>query len=414
MLGLAKYMPQTNAYCFRKVNSLITACGLKPLKEYKLLSKTENINISFIDKNQYWQVPKDSVTFSHVVIGKKSDTSYTKEVMSFFDENQKPIAKMYRENGVFTKLRRYFYDGNKRIIECSNFDISRIDEGITEKNFLNLGGIWKKQSKEIQKIKEFPIMAVEESAKQRTAKQLFSQKIEYLDENNTRRITYTQHPLNMGFNSKGKKKKFISGVIKNEEYNVSLSDIKQSDNLHLNTTDEFLTFRFLNPHTEEGIIALTKEFLRRNCLEKMNIRIIPNCNRVKTHSEGFFSASKSEICYAKGLLSKYVLHIVDTVAHEVEHAWQHWMIGRIGRGKTAYETRAMELFGFLPQQHLEEANKLAIAREKYPIIKDGETFSKNPAYKNNYMEVQANEAGKYAAIDYSQDTENFNFFEQFV
>ena len=61
----------------------------------------------------------------------------------------------------------------------------------------------------------------------------------------------------------------------------------------------------------------------------------------------------------------------------------------------------------------DEAIKLAVARDNYPVLSETQDLSKNIAYPTNYMEVKAKEAASIASKEYTQPRDNFTYFEQF-
>lgn len=409
MFKISKYMPQINAYCFRSINKARTFCGLRPKTEYKLISKSQNVEISNIDKDAHWRVPSGAVTYDYVVIGKKSDLEFSREILSCFDENGKVISRNYRDNGVNTKRRIYFYEPNKRVIKSQIYDTSNVKNSFWRiPAILNIAGRWNLLFTENQNIRH--LNGFFKKGKMPTF--LTIKRIEPLSEN-SEKYTFTQFPINLGFADGGGKRIFTTVVTKTKE-GLKLSDMKQNKNLDLDFGDKFLLYRVLNPHSEEGLIELTKGFLKERGLDSFNIGIVPNSPKVSQNSYAHFSNTNKEICFRSDLTKDYILSIVNASRHEVEHAWQHFMIGRIGRGKSEFEIDALKKFGPLKTAEEEkEAIKLAIASDNYPKINDVDDLNKNIDYVTNYTEVQARKAGNKASKEYSRPRDNFIYFEQF-
>jgi hypothetical protein len=273
---------------------------------------------------------------------------------------------------------------------------------------LNFGGRWNLLFTEIQNIKHIDGFF----KKGKIPSLLAFKRIEPLDKN-SQRYTFTQFPINRGVDKRGNKKVF-SATLTRTKNEITLSDLEQSENLYLNFKDKFLLYRILDPHTKDGLVEMTKGFLKERGLESFNIDIITNSTKVAKNGDAHFSNVNKEICYRPGFTKEYVLYIVETVRHEIEHAWQHFMIGRIGKGWSNFETEAYEKFGYpkIPS-YVEEAEKLAIARDKYPKLTENEDLSKNIDYMTNYMEIKATEAGEKTAKEYKKAKDNFIFFEQF-
>ena len=407
MFGISKYTPQINAFCFCFINRAKTKLGFKPLADYKLISRAHKLDISQIEKGSFWRTSKETATYDYVVIGKKSDPTFIREVLSCYDQDRKLVSRCYRDNGTNTRLRTYSYNENHRTIKDFIFDISNICKAWQVPQIINSGGRWKIQYTEIQKAKKF-----QTTEKNRFITALTTKRIEPLSENSIK-YTFTQFPINVKYNKKIEKRIFNATITKNRN-NISISNIEHSKNIDIDKQDKFLPYRILDPHSEEGIIALTKGFLKELGLDSFNIRIVTNSNEVSKNSDANFSNMKKEIHYSSDVLKQCVLYIVETARHEVEHAWQHFMIGRIGKGKSAYEAEALRRFGPLKSwMESDEAVKLSIARDNYPRLKDDEDLSKNIEYQTNYMEVKAREAAENAIIEYTESPNNFAFFEQF-
>ena len=99
-------------------------------------------------------------------------------------------------------------------------------------------------------------------------------------------------------------------------------------------------------------------------------------------------------------MQKYA-HPVSTASHEAEHAYQHSLIGRLGRAKTYYEKTCRWDKGPLKFEYeIVEARKYAEARDNYPILNPKEDLSKNEDYQNNYLELKARLASKIATEIY--------------
>ena len=188
-----------------------------------------------------------------------------------------------------------------------------------------------------------------------------------------------------------------------------MSHLKKSKNLALDLSDKFLKIRLLNPKSFEGLIAYTKSLLAEKGLKSLNIKIHPYSNKVSSYVYGYFSSPESEICYGKRLLNETSEEVIDTVAHEVEHAYQYALIGRLGKGNTSYENEALKKLGEIPKEKRAEAIDYAIAKERY------QQFSKigNAEYHNNLLEIRAADAGKDAAMEYKENVDNYNFFKNF-
>lgn len=356
-------------------------------KDYLLRSKSGRRAIAdFCIGN--CEIPKGTNTYTYVNVGKKSEDSFSKEIIAFFDEAGKLIQHVFRTNGENTAKRNYLYPKK---------DIRIID-------FFSDNG--KKVASELQKIR------ICDDNK----KQLLTKRVNYLQDknkNSIQEIIFTHFPK-FGNQKTGSKLVASAKVIEREGQKV-LTDFQKSGfgtTFDISNNDRYLLFRFLGLNTDEGLFELTKRFLKEKQILKLklNIRISPRF--IDENTEGGFSVMQREISYSSKLKEKSPLQVVNTVAHEVEHAYQYSQIGRMGKGRTSYESDAHRLLGDLKCKDVPEAIKYADARYNYPIIKPGEDLSKNERYLTNYLEVKAREAGKNAEDRYMHSNpQNYLFFD---
>lgn len=410
MLQISKYTPDFGYYIFKKANKIRQFIGLPQKTEYLLLAKNENVDIAQINKEKYWRIPQKAASFNYVSIGKKFDSDFCREVISFFDENGKLIQKLFRENGKNIKQRIYKYDDEKRTIEQRIFDTSRISDEIQDINVRNMWGMWKKEFTEQQWIMKLK-NSFTSNGKQATF--LKTKRSTYLNDDETiKKVTFTEFspnsiPHNIRKNIK------VLGIIEQRQNMIKVNNI-ETECITLDKDDKYLPLRFLDLHTPEGLTVLTKYYIGKKGLKPLNIHIIPNSDNVASNSNASFSPSSREIKFSPNVVKQYILDIIDTVAHEVEHAYQHCQIGRLGKGHNDYEFDAFKKFGEIENfEEREEAYKYVIARENYPKFTDDEDLSKNLAYKNNYLEVKARLAGARAADNFEKAKTNFEFFSQF-
>ena len=374
----------------------------KQISDFKLITKIKKADISQIDKNKHWHPSKSAVSFDYIEIGKDSDASFSREVITFYDDKGKLISRIFRENGKNTKQRNYLYEGNKKIISDMLFDSSRITEKVNDMLY-NIGGVWKKNFELTQWITRISGW----TRNRKVATELHTRRVDYNPQTELiDKITLTQYPTNLGF-SKGTKK-YITGEFNHCSGMPVLKKATYSKNLKLDFDDKYLKYRFFDLHRPDGISILTKGMLEDNGLEILRINIFPNSIKVDEKRLAFFNPNTKEICFSPSLTTpdKYVLETIDCVAHEVEHAKQFALIGRRGNGCCDYEFEAFLKLGELKTpEEKEEALKYFIAKGDY-----SETGDK---YTNNYLEVKAREAGKKAAYDFQFPVENFDFFERF-
>ncbi len=409
---ISTYFPRVNSKCFRAINNIRTNFGMRPFKDSKLLEKIEKADVVDFSINIGLKAPKDAKTYSYVKVGKKSDNAFSREIVSFFDSQKRLISRVFKENGINVKQRLYSYKKRTRVIQTKEYSIERLPEKYRENlDICNKLGDWHVVSLEKQ-IKE----KVSEFAKNgKKALQLFTRRVDYNPKDmDSQQITYTKYPLNLGFGKKSDKQ-VLCAKIQKKNKDVEILDLKQSENLGLDTGDEFLKYRILDPRTADGMEYLTYKFLKDKNLDKLYLRVYPLDADVAKNSAGYFSARKSQICYSPALENYYPEDIVAVVAHETEHAYQHSLIGRIGKGRNSYEYDALREFGPIEygDEKFRKSIEYAIARDDYPTYSATEDLSRNRLYNENLLEVDAFAVEEPARKAYMKSQENFEFFDQF-
>ncbi|MCM1338926.1 MAG: hypothetical protein NC191_04585 [Muribaculaceae bacterium] len=355
-------------------------------REYFLHTKISKTNVGEFNIPNC-PLSKDACEFSYVKIGKESDSSFSKEVITFFDNSGKLLQQIFKTNGEDCAKRSYSYLGeNSRRIDIFSGD-----------------GV--KTSSEFQKIRV-----------ENNDKQLLTKRVNYLrDENNNPvlDIVFTHFPKIKDLRTHPKL--VASAKVVERLGQTVLTDFKKSGfhgTFDVSKNDKYLLFRFLGLNTDEGLLAITKRFLKEKNIFRLKLNIRPSSGAIDSNSEGGFSVIDRAINYSPDLKQKSPLEVVNTAAHEVEHAYQYSQIGRLGKGRTSYETDAMRLLGDLEMEDFSEAIRYANARYNYPRISPGEDLSKNKAYLTNYLEVKAREAGKEAEDKYVKaNMQNYLFFD---
>lgn len=409
---LSFFTPKMCAVRFKTLNKCRTSIGLKPLQDYKLLYKAENIDVSS-DTDRDWLMPHWAETFNIVKVGKRSDPTFSREIISFYDKDNNMIERLFRQNGMNTRKEIYSKGYKSRTIVTKEFVQPKIEAGIkVPLKLKNLAGRWRDRISELQIIEEYPVLKQYIKGK-RTDKSpvgLYTKRVEYSpsgDKDSVRNITFTKYPINFGFQDPSDKK-VISGTLVKNGKDVELTDVRKTDNLKIDLNDEFLKYRFIDPRSDEGLRLLTDYFIKKRGLEPLHIYVNPSSGSVSESSLGYFW--NGELHYSKRLQKLPSSEAVDTVAHEVEHAYQHAQIGRLGKSESRYETEAERLLPPIETNEIKSAVKYAIARDVYPVKNKS---MDNPLYRDNYLEVKAREAGGKAKDMYQANKDNYEFFNWF-
>ena len=382
---------------FGVVNKLRLACNYPQLEDFKLLSKSENMSVSNAMKNavKIFVPDLEADTFSYISVGKISDSSYHSEIMTFYDKCKRVVMRAFKKNGELNKMRCYEYPS------CDSRVISTYEPSHSGDNFALV-------TAEYQRITTLRLNS--QLRTEKCSQRISSKKIVVSDSDGkkTREITFLYTPFNRGV-GKPSDRRLLKGLITKEGNDIVLGNIEKTDNVDLDMNDKYLTVRFLDPRTDIGIHTLTRQLLKSKFLDKLRISIFTNC-QLSENTEGSFSAASRSILFKNFSNAKFHERAVDCVAHEVEHAYQYAQIGRLGKGKTSYETDAMRILGELDNtDEIREAVKYSVADLKYPY-KDANWS--NPFYRDNYLERKAREASEKIVDEY-ENSKNYNFFEEF-
>lgn len=405
--------PGVNAFGFRTVNKCRNLLGKTPIKDYTLLSKIDNTPLNQQSRrillNEVGKLSEDTVSFSYVKVGKKSNHLFSREIISLYDKSGNKTS-IFRENGYNVKKRVYnlindFISTTKKIEE-SVFVMNK-----PKKNFYpgvyNFIGKWQKKSVEFQNVQTYKLHDILDNRNE--TNKLLTKKIIYeqAGEIEKQKIVFTDYPLNQDFQPKSWKKIAIAEVTKKDK-NIELSNVKTEGPLELDLSDEFLLYRFVDPRTEDGAKSLTQKILEQKGLTPLDVNV--NLIDLDTDSIGSFLIAQGEINYYNKFVTQSITNSINTIGHEVEHAYQHAQIGRLGAGNTIYATNSLKQFGPITDlNEIKEATKYKLAHEVYPLRNKTRA---NPLYWNNYLEVKAREAGDKLNRSF-ESSYNDKFFRKF-
>lgn len=363
-------------------------------KKFVLFEKTDKLPISSFPENS-WAIPEGAATFKRVRMGKASNPDFNREIVSFYDKENRIIKQWQRGSDIPNQMRVYTYD----------FGVTKRRKGVKVRNittskYLPLDekfSTWKKVSDETQFVhRDFDIrkekcIAPKKVQISKTSYDLNSDGIRFSS------VT-TEYPMNYGIEPKSAKK--VLGVdIEMRNGIPYIVGTVQTPNVNFPSKDKFLAYRFL--HGAEKQEALVRYFIREKGLEKANIPVGTSKTKVSENAVACFKNMDGEIWFKEP--ARY-MSPADIAAHEAEHAYQYSLDGRLKGhfNTTPYGRKCYNLFGPVPKNQVEEAKAYKEAARKYPVLDPKEDLSKNSEYMYNYLEVKAREAGKKAEIEYEK------------
>ena len=359
-------------------------------KKYYLIEKLENMPIKKFPRDS-WAIPQNAVTFKQVKIGKTKDPEYRRNIISFYDKENKIIRQFQSGTEIPHTCKEYRYSDNLTKDE----ELVHVKKIRTAK-YLPIDGYpdWHDTSD----VEQFIHTDLNKLKKHTFAKKITIKRTKYNLASLGKKFTtvFTEYPFNLGFEPK-KNLKILGADIEIKNGIPYLSGTIESPTVKFPVDDSFVAFRFLEKEQKQE--ALTKYFLKQKGLEKANVEVETGEGLVPENASAVFAHGYGSIYF------KYIPQFVSpakSAGHETEHAYQYSLIGRLLYGADSeYEKRCFRIFGKLPSTtKIKEAEKYADAKAKYPKINDIEDLSQNKEYMNNLLEVKAREAGKKASEDY--------------
>ena len=164
--------------------------------------------------------------------------------------------------------------------------------------------------------------------------------------------------------------------------------------------DSFLGLRALD--INESKYAFTQKFLLSRGLGNKNIHIdtdyLPQNNEEEL-IKAMFDPNDGKIKFIKNYIFKTKSEVCATSGHEVEHGWQFYLHARNTQGGTTpWEEKIYEFFNDLPKKLKKEADEYTESIQNYvTVIED------RNKYRQNFIEIKANEAGQKARILYDYE-----------
>ncbi len=376
-----------------KVLSLSFLRSSSAKTDFKLLQKTGKRLIKRYNSSEIWAVPQEASFFTEVKVGKKSDSTFFRNITSFYDKDKKLIKRAISGSDINNKIRLYEHSyefagyKNMSVLEA---DARRITTKEYVKDKYSYLGKWKISSFEEQ----FAYNFYEGPNKTERVTKLHTNKtIHDLFDDSRRSCVMTEYPKNKGYEPKSAKKVMGLEIVMVKGM-PKITGYQHTPNVKIPEFDEFLPYRFLNGSEKQE--ALTRHFLREKHLDNLGIAVYTNESNVSHDALAHFSAYVPEICW-RGV--NETRQPVVTAAHEVEHAYQYAQIGRLGKGRNKYEKDCLKKFGKITDiKEREEAYKYLIASENYPSKEQSDYIKK---YRDNYLEQNARQAGCEAAEVYN-------------
>ena len=164
--------------------------------------------------------------------------------------------------------------------------------------------------------------------------------------------------------------------------------------------DSFLGIRALS--IDDSKEALTQRFLIERGLKNKRIIIKPDYKPQDDSEEltkALFDPNDGSVNFLRTHKYKTKSEVCTTARHEVEHGWQYYLHARNTKGGTSeWEAKIYNLFRDLPKSLKKEAQSYTDSISTYVTVAED-----REKYRQNFIEIKANEAGKKACKLYNEE-----------
>lgn len=378
----------------------------KPKSPYKLLEKTEKIDIAkFSDKE--WAVPEEAKTFKRVRIGRKDNPDFERDIVTFYNEYD-DIIECCRRGTDWEKQRKIF----EHIFMDTNKEVSKYGVNTTRIKTLQYSEkekAWKIIQEEEQHVSSTDTYIP--SCKKLANKVHINKNIyDYSSETPIIHATMTEYPLGIPKKQRKEQKKFLGMDIVLRDNRPEVLGYSKENNVEMPTDDEFLPYRFLVG--DNKLIALARYCVDKRGLAPLNIKIKVAPEEVAENAGGHFDYVNGNIVFK--CVTRHI-HPIEKAAEEAEHAYQFSLIGRSGHGETEFEKRCFDILGSdLSALDRKDGVEYYKAKLKYPILNDKEDASTNKEYTDNLLEEKGHWAGRKMMNLYNEGKQKLHNIFKYV
>lgn len=409
--------------------------AVNEVKPYRLVSKQTGIKLSeykgstlnIIPFDEYLEL--DGITVDEVIVQSAKNPEIKKIITTFRNPFKSIVERIIENTTPDSKLRNRLYKKDcctKR--DGKEFFIKRVVQEYTlPKNKIQeykqrLSGIADPaEIKDIYWNHEYTITNILELNHQTLQKLLTTIKTVFQKEKNLDIHSIKESAPLKAVNGKLKiakntRPKFLEMVTsQNDNGETTIKSFTKSPSVSDSIlNDEYLPFRLYEATDVRK--AITKFFIKKNNLDDVGIHVIPNRSRMGISAANFNSLN-GDISFSNKLSVidwRNKTDFVNDAAHEVEHARQHSLIGRLV-GEEAftgtYYNRCFEKKG-----QIKDTPSFLEAREYLIDMSLTRQYDfSNPAVFNQYSDIYYNSvlekgarlAGEAAKQDYTAQGQNF-------
>lgn len=318
---------------------------------------------------------------SYVEIGKKNNDDYKCTVTTMWDKYKRIISRDISKSGENAK-RRYYDYATDYVSRDSAVPV------FNRRHILTQEILKDESARTLQEEDQFVYGFGRD--KQRSKKlHINKNKYDYSGSKPKISASITEYPANNGLESADKRKS-VELELELEKQIPKITKISYTPNVTISRKDEYYPYRFLLG--EQKQISLTHAFLKENGLESLDVNVSFSPKQFKNGIVAYFDNYDGRIIYTK---SHSNLSPVELASHEVDHAKRFAIIGQLGKCRTTYERKAQKMLGAIEDyRERQKGYEYLIASEQYPKITSDENLSLIPGYKNNLLEMLANQKAR--------------------
>lgn len=363
-------------------------------EKYFLISKLVRVPFSEYKGRAVVLSEKIPTTYDEVVVGLKNDPRNIRTITTFRNNSGQVVERSFDYFGKQLKHRIYSRKesviGNNEWVDSTKIQELTISRRTMNSIYLELKNklremhlptfLWKEQ-----------VTRVNHLAKNlQTGRKILSSVFVDYGKNEHK---FVEYPAIVG----KRKSKVLSFKVDKNTFDVKNGSVK-TQNIKAPTGDKYLGLRAF--YMEDSKIPIAKYFIHKRKLD--DAELILNTNYVPCDNEkgiiAFYSDENGSINFNREYKHKSKKSIINTCAHEVEHAWQWYLHAIQTGGETAYTHRIYLKHGYLKDEKMIlEANRYTEAIDKYV------TCIENMAeYRKSLLEIKARYKGKLEEENYKR------------
>ena len=380
---------------FLLVANLFFRIFIKPMSEkYFLISRLTRIPFSKYKGKAVVLSEKLPTTYDEVVVGLKDDKQNIRTITTFRNEAGEVVERSFDYYG--KQLRHKIYSrrdsviGEKEWVESTKIQELTIAKRTLKTVYLELKDKLREMHLQTHLWDEKKTRVNHLAKDLLTGRKILSSVFVDHVKNEHK---FVEYPSVSGKH----KPKVLSFKVNKNTFEVKKGSIT-AQNVKAPTGDKYLGVRAFD--MEDSRIPMAKYFIHKRKLD--DAELVLNTNYAPCENEkdiiAFYSDENGSINFNREYKHKSKKAIINTCAHEVEHAWQWYLHAIQTGGETAYTHRIYLKNEYLKDGELiVEANRYTEAIDKYVNCLENEE-----EYRNSLLEIKARHKGKIEQENYKR------------